>query len=136
MSLRGQKPEAIQLLPILIGRKFAISNYSKSDFCYSLNSILPHLNHRSANVTFSHLCFGRVHLGRKPKLILYLRPSPLFQPSKLQSLALIQIPNTSTIIVIFSLSPTRIFSYIASTNSISIIFIHHTVLLLAHITNH
>ncbi len=39
LSLRGQKPEVIQLLPILKGRKFTNPNWTKSDFsCTFLHS--------------------------------------------------------------------------------------------------
>ena len=38
-SLRGQKPEAIQFLPTLNGRKFSNSNWTKTDFWWTLFSI-------------------------------------------------------------------------------------------------
>lgn len=43
-SLRGRKPEAIQFLPILSGRKFRYSNWTKLDFYWTINSLklTPH----------------------------------------------------------------------------------------------
>ena len=76
-SLQGRKPEAIQLLPILNGRKFTISNWAKTVFYWTLYSINCHLTiaisckERGFELIPYKVLFGNSEKGIKNLIVIF-----------------------------------------------------------------